>query len=80
VTAPDVSDPLSSDRRSQVSVFVPAAQAAICADAECGGVFLAVNGKCPGCGSSMWVLMEPSAWVRENMERAMTSTQEEGGR
>ncbi len=41
---------------AQVSIYVPAAQAAICAD--CGGVFLYVNGQCPGCGSKHWVLLE----------------------
>lgn len=59
----DPSDPLSQDRRSEISVFVPAAQAAICADSLCGGVFLLSAGKCPGCGSRHWVLLQSAAPV-----------------
>ena len=44
-------------RQATLSIYVPADQAAICAD--CGGVFLYVNGQCPGCGSKQWVLLRP---------------------
>lgn len=66
----DANEPLSTDRRSEVSVFIPSSQAAICADSMCGGVFLLTAGKCPGCGSAQWVLMEPAQWVRESMDKA----------
>ena len=47
-----------SVRLATLSIYIPADQAAICAD--CGGVFLYANGQCPGCGSKQWVLLEPS--------------------
>lgn len=47
-------------------MFVPAADAAICAD--CGGVFLYRSGSCPGCGSKQYVLLNPSKWVAQSMQ------------
>lgn len=52
-----------SIREAQLSIFVPANQAAICADSMCGGVFLLSAGKCPGCGSRHWVLLQSAAPV-----------------
>mgnify|MGYP000864514383 CR=1 FL=1 len=44
-------------KEAQLSIYIPENQAAICAD--CRGVFLYVNGQCPGCGSRQWVLLVP---------------------
>lgn len=43
---------------AKLSIYIPASQAAVCAD--CNGVFLYVAGSCPGCGSHHYVLLEPS--------------------
>lgn len=43
------------DLQAVLSIFVPANQAAICAD--CGGVFLLTARHCPGCSSSHWILL-----------------------
>ena len=51
---------------AKLSIFIPAAQAAVCAD--CGGIFLLVAGQCPGCGSKQWVLLEPPPQVARNLE------------
>ena len=55
---------MTTDERleeAKLSIFIPASQAAICAD--CGGIFLLVSGQCPGCGSKQWVLLQPSPQV-----------------
>lgn len=40
-------------------VFIPADQAATCAD--CGGYFLHTRPRCPGCGSEHWILARRDA-------------------
>ena len=53
---------------AKLSIFIPASQAAVCAD--CGGIFLLTAGHCPGCSSKQWILLEPAQWVRESMNKA----------
>ena len=52
------------------SMFIPADRAAICADAECGGVFMVSARTCPGCGSKHFVLLNGASWMARAMREA----------
>lgn len=51
MSEPDL--PILEDE-SRVCVFIPGRLAALCGD--CDGIFVASWGRCPGCGSSEWML------------------------